>query len=137
MLKMFKELIGQYSSQELGMEALKELEKSGLVSFDNQGISRSNTDCLLCVVSFNKLVQFKNELLSCHFDSYRKYEAFIEASGFAFEKVSGDDKAYVVHSAEEGFFEIACSIEDDGNVEVESEDIKLQEKFNVYLRVQH
>lgn len=137
MLKKFKELIEMYSSQELGMQTLKELEVSGLVSFDNQGISRSNTDCLLCVISFNKLVQFKDELLSCHFDSYRKYEAFINASGFAFEKDPGDDEAYVTHSAEEGFFEIACSIEDDGRVEVESEDIKLQEKFNVYLRVQH
>jgi len=136
MLEKFKELIDTYASKELDIHVLKELEMSGLVSFKNQGISRSKKECLLCIVRLSQLVQFKDALLSRTFDRYEEYEAFIKASGLAFEKEEGDNN-YVVYSAQEGFFEIGCSIEEDGRVELESDDVKLQETFNIYLRVQH
>jgi len=137
MLHRCEELIRTYGSQEVGMSELRRIEQSGLVSFENRGISRSDTDCLLCVVTFNDLARFKQELLSCRFDSFEQYEKFIEASGFTLYKEASEDKSYVVHKCENGFYEIACSIEEDGRVEVDSEEIRLHECFNIYLRVQH
>lgn len=137
MLKQIKELIDTYGSQEVGMSELRCIEKSGLVSFENRGISRSDTDCLLWVVTFTDLARFKHELLSCRFDSLDKYEKFIEDSGLALHKEVSEDKSYVVYKSENGFYEIACSVEEDGRVEVDSEEIRLHECFNIYLRVQH
>ncbi len=69
MLQRCEELVRTYGSQEVGMAELRSIEKSGLVSFENRGISRSDTDCLLCVVTFIDLARFKHELLTCRFDS--------------------------------------------------------------------
>lgn len=137
MLKQIKELIDTYGSQEVGMPELRSIEKSGLVSFENRGISRSDTDCLLWVVTFVDLARFKQELLTSRFDSLQRYEKFIEESGFALHKEVSKDKSYVIHKCEDGFYEIACSVEEDGRVEVDSDEIRLHECFNIYLRVQH
>lgn len=137
MLKRIKELIDTYGSQEVGMSELRSIEKSGLVSFENRGISRSDTDCLLCVVTFTDLARFKQELLTRRFDSLQRYETFIAESGFALYKEASGDTSYVTHRCKDGFYEIACSIEEDGRVEVDSEEIRLHECFNIYLRVQH
>ncbi len=137
MLQRCEELVRTYGSQEVGMAELRSIEKSGLVSFENRGISRSDTDCLLCVVTFIDLARFKHELLTCRFDSLQTYEKFIEESGLALHKEASEDKSYVIHRCVNGFYEIACSIEEDGRVEVDSEEIRLHECFNVYLRVQH
>jgi len=137
MLKKFKNLIDTYALKELDMSALREIERSGIVSFDNHGISRSNKDCLLCVLTCVELSDFKKELLNCNFDSYERYEAFIQASGFDFEVDSSSEVDYIVHRDKEGFYEFACSIEPDGKVNIESEDVQLQETFHIYLRVQH
>lgn len=137
MLHRCEELIRTYGSQELNMPELRHIEKSGLVSFENMGISRSDTDCLLCVVTFTDLARFKHELLSCRFDSFERYEKFIADSGFTLHKEVSEDKTYVTHKSESGFYEIACSIEEDGRVEIDCDEIRLHECFNIYLRVQH
>jgi len=126
-----------YSSKEVQMKELHLIESSGIVSFDNQGISHSNRDCLLCVLTCIDLARFKKELSHCVFDSYDKYEAFIRTSGFDLQLSSESDDDYVIHRSADGFYEVACSIEQDGSVSIDTEDIKLQERFNVYLRVQH
>ncbi len=137
MLRQFKELIDRYSSKEVQMSDLRLIESSGIVSFDNQGISRSNRDCLLCVLTCIELSRFKEELSHCVFDSYERYEAFIRSSGLDLQLASESDDDYVIHRSPDGFYEVACSIEADGTVSIDTEDIKLQEQFNVYLRVQH
>jgi len=137
MLKKFKELIDIYASKEVDMGELRLIERSGIVSFENHGISRSNKDCLLCVLTCTSLSLFKQELLRCGFDSYARYEAFIKSSGFDFKVDTHSEEDYIIHNSENGFYEIACSIDSDGKVSIDSEDIKLQEQFNIYLRVQH
>ena len=137
MLNTFKELMDTYAYKELEMGDLRLIQSSGIVSFDNHGISRSNTDCLLCVLTYEDLFAFKQELLSCSFDSYARYEAFILDSGFDLKRDPQSQEDYIIHKSDNGFYEIACSIGSDGKVSIDSEDIKLQEKFNIYLRVQH
>jgi len=137
MLNRFKELMDTYGSKEVGMADLHVIQASGLVSFENTGISRSNKDCLLCVITCHELLRFKNELLACQFDSYEKYEQFIVASGFDLKKDNKSEEDYVSHKSEDRFYEIGCYIKENGHIEIDSEDIKLQETFNVYLRVQH
>lgn len=137
MLNRCEELIRIYGSQEVGMSELRHLEQSALVSFENRGISRSDTDCILCVVTFTDLARFKQELLACRFDSFEKYEKFISESGFDLRREAEGERSYVSHKSENGFYEIACSIEEDGHVEVDREEIRLHECFNIYLRVQH
>ena len=126
-----------YSSKEIHMDDLRLIESSGIVSFDNQGVSRSRKDCLLCVLTYVELARFKKELTSCVFDSYKKYEAFIRTSGFDLRIAPESEEDYVIHRSADGFYEIACSIEKDGSISIESEDIQLKEQFNVYLRIQH
>ena len=136
MLNKFKELIDTYGSKEVSMSDLQMIQMNHFVSFENRGISRSNTNCLLCVIIFNRLSKFKNALLSSQFVSYEQYEQFIMASGFDLKKDHESTETYVSHKSEDGFFEISCSIEKNGQIHIDSEDINLQEAFNVYLRIQ-
>jgi len=137
MLKRFKKLIDTYASKEITMEDLQTIQKVGFVSFDNTGVSRSKKDCLLCVVKYDKLLKFKNKLLAKELNSYDEYEDFILTSGFGFIKDENVSLEYISFQDEEEFFEINVSIDKNGQIEFESEDIDIDTSFNVYLRIQN
>ncbi|MEA2047099.1 MAG: hypothetical protein U9O64_01480 [Campylobacterota bacterium] len=135
MLKKFKELIDTYASKEITMEDLQSIQKVGFVSFNNTGIARSNKDCLLCIVTYDKLFEFKNKLLAKTLNSYDEYEDFILTSGFGFLRDKDVSLECTSFKDEEEFFEIHLSVDKNGQIEFESEDIEIVTSFNVYLRI--
>jgi len=137
MLKRFKKLIDTYASKEITMEDLQTIQKVNFVSFDNTGVSRSNKDCLLCVVTYDKLLKFKNKLLAKELNSYDEYDDFILTSGFGFIKDENISLEYVSFKDEEEFFEINFSVDKNRQIEFDSEDIDIDTSFNVYLRIQN
>lgn len=137
MLQRFKKLIDTYASKEITLEDLQTIQNEGFLSFDNTGISRSKKDCLLCIVTYDKLLEFKNRLHAKTFNTYSEYEEFILTSEFNFTKDEDTTVGYVCFRDTEKMCEICLTIDKNGKIEFEREDIEINPSFNVYLRIQN
>lgn len=62
-------LYERYASQEISMQELKEIEASGVVHFENQGVSRSNNRLFICVITFTSLHELITDLCAQSFPS--------------------------------------------------------------------
>lgn len=135
MIQTFATLKKQYASKEISMDELKTIESSGIVSFLNDGISRSNKDCLKCVITFVAMKELIEGITSREFPNIEILQAYIDTS---MPELSGvHEEGMVIFRDKENRVEIIATIEDDLSVRVDREDIGAETSFQVFLRVQH
>ncbi|WP_345975898.1 hypothetical protein [Sulfurimonas sp. HSL3-7] len=135
MIKTFLELKKQYESKEVTMDELKMLHATGVASFANQGISRSNRDCLQCVITFDKLHELIAGITSRTFLSAGVLSTFIEASALGL--IPEPEAECITFRDADGSVEIIGTIGSDARVTVDSGDVEAMTSFQVFLRVQH
>jgi len=135
MVAAFHRLKEAYGSKEITMEELRTIQSSGIVSFANEGISRSNKDCLQCVITFDRLNDLIAGITGRTFSDIGALHSYIETSmpGLSAEAEAG----MVTYRDAEGKVEIIATVADDQSVTVEREDVEAESSFQVYLRVQH
>ena len=116
------------------MDMLRMIESSGIVSFTNEGISRSNKECLQCVITFERL-RGLIPITGRSFASIDVLSAYMEAS---VPGLSGQrEEEMITYSDAANTIEIIATVADDLSVSVAPEDIEAQSSFQVFLRVQH
>ncbi len=135
MIQTFSNLKKQYASKEISMDELRSIESSGIVSFVNDGISRSNKDCLKCVITFVAMKELVEEITSREFPNIEILQAYVDAS---MPELSGVQEDGMIFFRDKGNrVEIIAMIEDDLSVRVDLEDVVAETSFQVFLRVQH
>ncbi len=135
MISTFAQLKKQYASKEITMDELRSIQSSGIVSFASEGISRSNRDCLQCVITFERLSDFIAEVTGRSFSDIETLSSYIEASKLG---LSGEsDEGVMIYRDVEKRVEVIATIEDDQSVRVDPEDVEAESSFQVFLRVQH
>lgn len=135
MIQTFSKLKKQYASKEISLDELKTMQSSGIVSFVNDGISRSNTDCLQCVIHFAAMKELIEEITSRNFPNIETLHAYIDTS---MPELTGVlEEGMMIFRDQENTVEIIATIADDLSVTVEREDVEAETSFQVFLRVQH
>jgi hypothetical protein len=135
MIQTFATFKKQYASKEISMNELRTIESSGIVSFVNDGISRSNKDCLKCVITFVAMKELVEEVTSREFPNIDILQAYIDAS---MPELSGVyEEGMMIFRDKEHRVEIIATIADDLSVRVDIEDVVAESSFQVFLRVQH
>ncbi len=135
MIQTFAELKKQYASKEISINELRTIESSGIVSFVNDGISRSNKDCLKCVITFVAMKELIEEITAREFPNIEILQAYIDAS---MPELSGvQEEGMMIFRDKEHSIEIIATIADDLSVSVNREDVAAESSFQVFLRVQH
>lgn len=135
MIQTFSKLKKQYASKEISLDELKTMQSSGIVSFVNDGISRSNTDCLQCVIHFTAMKELIEEITSRNFPNIETLHAYIDTS---MPELTGVlEEGMMIFRDQENTVEIIATIADDLSVTVEREDVEAETSFQVFLRVQH
>lgn len=135
MIQTFSNLKKQYASKEISINELKSIESSGIVSFVNDGISRSNKDCLMCIIAFAAMKELVEEITSRDFPNIETLQAYINAS---MPELSGvQEEGMMIFRDKEHRVEIIATIADDLSVTVDGEDVMAETSFQVFLRVQH
>jgi len=135
MIARFMRLEEIYASKEISMDDLKVIQASKLVSFDNQGVSRSNKDCLLCKIRFDKLHDLIHKLTHTKFSSIHAVDRCIKESRLMLIKEYDSD--CLSYADEDKHIEIIATIGKDGSVLVDKDDIEAIHTFSVFLRIQH
>jgi hypothetical protein len=135
MIKTFLELKKQYEAKEVTMDELKMIQASGVASFANQGISRSNRDCLQCVITFDRLNELIAGITRRTFASAEVLTTYIEASALGLLP-EPEAESITFRDADESV-EIIGTIGSDARVKVDFEDVEAVTEFQVFLRVQH
>lgn len=135
MISTFAQLKKEYASKEITMDELQTIQSSGIVSFANEGISRSNKDCLQCVITFDRLHDLIAGITGRTFSDVGALNSYIETSmpGLSAEEEAG----MVTYRDVEKRVEIIATVAEDLSVSVEPEDVEAESSFQVYLRVQH
>lgn len=111
------------------------MQSSGIVSFVNDGISRSNTDCLKCIINFVAMKELVEEITSRDFPNIETLHAYIDAS---IPELSGvQEEGMMIFRDKENTVEIIATIVDDLSVTVDRGDVEAETSFQVFLRVQH
>ena len=136
MLSTFNELRKTYASREISMDDLERLQQYDFIHFENRGISRSERDCLLCEVRCEPFENFLKTLSVGEFESAEALREAVAASGLALEESCQDDNACLTFCSRDKCVEIIASVEADGRVSVDPEDVGVEPFFRVYLRVQ-
>jgi len=135
MIQTFSNLKKQYASKEISIDELRSIESSGIVFFVNDGISRSNKDCLKCVITFVAMKELVEEITSRKFPNIEILQAYVDAS---MPELSGvQEDGMMIFRDKENRVEIIAMIEDDLSVRVDLEDVAAETSFQVFLRVQH
>jgi len=135
MIQTFSNLKKQYASKEISINELKSIESSGIVSFVNDGISRSNKDCLKCVITFVAKKELVEEITSREFQNIEILQAYVDAS--MPELLGVYEEGILIFRDKEHRVEIIATIADDLSVTVDREDVMAETSFQVFLRVQH
>ena len=136
MITEFYRLKEAYASKEITMDDLKDIQAGGIVSFENHGISRTNRDCLLCEIRFDRLIELLRALTAAPFDSRESLKKQIEDSGVPLYAQSGETDGMIVFADKAAHTELIAQVNSDGSVSVEAEDIDAVTSFQVFLRVQ-
>ncbi len=135
MISTFAQLKKQYASKEITMDDLKRIQSSGIISFVNEGISRSNRDCLQCVITFERWNDLIAGITGRSFSDIETLNRYIEASKLG---LSGEpDEGMVTYCDVEKRVEVIATIADDQSVRVDLEDVEAESSFQVFLRVQN
>ena len=136
MITEFYRIKEAYGSKEITMDDLKDIQASGIVSFENRGISRTNRDCLLCEIRFDRLIELLGTLTAAPFDSPERLKKQIENSGISLSAQSGESDGLIVFADKAARVEVIAQVNGDGTVSVEADDIDAVTSFQVFLRVQ-
>ena len=136
MITEFYRIKEAYGSKEITMDDLKDIQASGIVSFENRGISRTNRDCLLCEIRFDRLIELLGTLTAAPFDSPERLKKQIENSGISLSAQSGESDGLIVFADKAARVEVIAQVNGDGRVSVEADDIDAVTSFQVFLRVQ-
>jgi hypothetical protein len=135
MIQTFSSLKKQYASKEISINELRTIESSGIVSFVNDGISRSNKDCLKCIITFVAMKELIEEITAKEFPNVEILQAYIDAS--MPELSGGYEEGMMIFRDKEHRVEIIAMIAEDLSVSVDLEDVIAESSFQVFLRVQH
>ena len=136
MISEFYRLKAVYGSKEITMDDLKDIQAGGIVSFENCGISRTNRECLLCEIRFDRLIALIGTLTVAPFDSTERLKKQIENSGILLSAQSGESDGLIVFTDEDAHIELIAQVNSEGRVSVEADDIDAVTSFQVFLRVQ-
>ena len=136
MISEFYRLKAVYGSKEITMDDLKTIQAGGIVSFENRGISRTNRECLLCEIRFDRLTELLRVLTAAPFDSPECLKKQIENSGILLSAQSGESDGLIVFTDEDAHIELIAQVNSEGRVSVEADDIDAVTSFQVFLRVQ-
>ncbi len=136
MISAFYRLKEVYGSREITMDDLRDIQVSGIVSFENCGISRTNRECLLCEIRFDRLIALIGKLTAAPFDSPESLKKQIENSGILLSAQSGGSDGLIVFTDEAAHIELIAQVDSEGRVSVEAGDIDAVTSFQLFLRVQ-
>jgi len=136
MLSVFNALKAEYASREITMDDLERLQQYDFIRFENRGISRSERDCLLCEVRCEPFERFLRELTSAELASPEALRELIVGAGLELEESQDGGGAMLTFCSKDKCVEIVASVETDGKVSVDPDDIEGEPFFRVYLRVQ-
>jgi hypothetical protein len=137
MLSTFNALKAVYASREITMDDLEVLQQYDFIHFENRGISRSETDCLLCEVRCEPFAAFLTAITAAVFESAEVLRDMITKTGLGLFEEKSDDVALLSFMSEDKAVEIIASVAQDGSVSIDADDIEVLPFFQVYLRVQH
>ncbi|WP_345987069.1 hypothetical protein WCX18_07830 [Sulfurimonas sp. HSL1-2] len=137
MLSTFNALKAVYASREITMDDLEVLQQYDFIHFENRGISRSETDCLLCEVRCEPFATFLTAITAAVFESAEVLRDMITKTGLGLFEEKSDDVALLSFMSEDKAVEIIASVAPDGSVSIDAGDIEVLPFFQVYLRVQH
>lgn len=136
MLTTFNALRERYASREITMEELGTLQTYGFVRFENRGISRSNTDCLLCEIYCEPLEAFLESACTKVFDSVADFRHAVGTSGLGLSESAAFDGESLFYGSEDGSVEMTAWVDEDGYVRLDMDDVEALPYFQVFLRVQ-
>lgn len=137
MISEFHRLKEAYASKEITMDDLKTIQSSGIVSFENHGISRTNKTCLLCEIRFDRLDELVGTLPATLFSSPQKLMEHVENAKLPLSVQSSEGEGLIVFSDTGSHVEIIAQHNSDGTVTVDADDIDAVSSFQVFLRIQH
>jgi len=135
MLSTYHALKEIYASQEISLDDLEVLQQYDFIRFENRGISRSERDCLLCEVHCVPLESLLDSIKNTVFGSLEGLRSHIVASGIGL--VESVEEAFSTFHSEDKQVEIIASVSEDGQVNIDPDDVEAEPLFQVYLRVQH
>jgi len=136
MLSTFNALKALYASREITMEDLERLQAHDFIHFENRGISRSERDCLLCEVRCEPFETFLKTLTAAVFESAEVLREIVRHSGLGLEESEPAETGLLAFASPDKGVEIIASVDADGRVRIDPEDIEAEPFFRVYLRVQ-
>lgn len=136
-METFAALYENYASKEIDFETLKQIEASGIVRFENHGISRSQKNALLCKVYFDPLEKLLKTIVSKRFHDAMELESALDASKLSFDKSEDINNNLIIYTSATEKIEIIADIAPDGSVSVENDGVEAWSSFNLYLHVQH
>lgn len=136
-METFYALYEKYASKEIDFETLKQIEASGIVRFENHGISRSHTNALLCKVYFEPLVKLLDTIIAKRFHNAAALESILEASKLSFDKTHDLHNNLIIYTSTTEKIEIIADVAHDGSVCVDNDGVEICSSFNLYLHVQH
>lgn len=137
-METFAALYENYASKEIDFETLKQIEASGIVRFENHGISRTHKNALLCKVYFEPWEKLLKTILSKRFQNAAGLELFLDKSTLAFEKSDDFSNNLIIYTSAAEKIEIIADVAADGSVCVGNDGVEAPgSSFNLYLHVQH
>lgn len=137
MIDTFLTLKNQYESQELTLDDLNELKQYRFIKFKNNGISRSNLDCLYWEITCSPYADFLEQLTTIGFPSLEILNEYLNKRALGLFIDKDDDNEYVCLTTCHKKIEIIASIGKDGSIYMDVDDIELRPSFQIFLRVQH
>lgn len=136
MISTFYALKAQYASNEITMADLDTMQQYAFIRFENRGISRSETDCLLCEVHCEPLEELLLYIKNGMEKTAECLKSKVEELGLALS-ASMDEASLLTLRSTNDLVEIIATVDDDGAISVDTDDITAESVFQVYLRVQH
>jgi len=136
-METFTALYENYASKEIDFETLKQIESSGIVRFENHGISRSHKNALLCKVYFDPLEKLLKTIVSTRYENAAELEKVLKTSKLSFDKTEDFDKKMIIYTSATEKIEIIAEVAADGSLCVEKDGVDAYSAFNLYLHVQH
>ena len=136
MISTFYALKAQYASNEITMADLDAMQQFAFIRFENRGISRSQTDCLLCEVHCEPLEELLLYIKNGMEKTQECLRTKIKELGLVFT-ASIEDASLLTLRSTNDLVEIIATVDEKGAILVDMDDITAESVFQVYLRVQH
>lgn len=136
MLSVFNTLKAEFASREISMNDLERLQQHDFIHFENRGISRSERDCLLCEVRCEPFEAFLAGIRSMRFESADSLREFVACAALGIREIDEGNPSMLTFGTTDGTVEIVATLQEDGSIGIDPEDIEAEPSFQVYLRVQ-